>query len=190
MQLCVYRHWQIGTKQSQQQWEAFEQHLTVFQDAIKRSGGPYLMGSEVSLVLFSACWNATLGPVHQGHASFDLSSLHLMLIDCTSKVTLQQQLSLWQISPYTFLFCTKRLCKSKVSLSLLWTSSYHSISFCCHYVRHAAASMQPIMLLLCVFKAAAGHPTDSCDKSHFCSQLSFTRLEWTVTLYRPVLYRF
>ncbi|KAL3135361.1 hypothetical protein ABBQ32_007549 [Trebouxia sp. C0010 RCD-2024] len=43
------RHWQIGTKQSQQQWEAFEQHLTVFQDAIKRSGGPYLMGSEVSL---------------------------------------------------------------------------------------------------------------------------------------------
>ncbi|KAL0041868.1 hypothetical protein WJX79_007212 [Trebouxia sp. C0005] len=41
--------WQIGTGQTQAQWKAFEQELEAFQDAIKESGGPFLLGSEVSL---------------------------------------------------------------------------------------------------------------------------------------------
>jgi len=41
---------QIGTGQTQAQWKAFEGELEAFQAAIRKSGGPFLMGSEVSLV--------------------------------------------------------------------------------------------------------------------------------------------
>ena len=42
--------WKIGSRQSQEQWSAFLQHLTQIQHAIEASGGPYMTGSEVSLV--------------------------------------------------------------------------------------------------------------------------------------------
>ena len=42
--------WQIGTGQTQAQWKAFEKELEAFQAAIRKSGGPFLLGSEMSLV--------------------------------------------------------------------------------------------------------------------------------------------
>lgn len=42
--------WQIGTGQTRYQWKDFEEHLDKFQAALERSGGPFLMGPEVSLV--------------------------------------------------------------------------------------------------------------------------------------------
>ncbi len=44
------RCWQIGTGQTQAPWKAFEGELEAFQAAIRKSGGPFLLGSEVSLV--------------------------------------------------------------------------------------------------------------------------------------------
>ena len=46
----LYRSWGIGTSHSTAQWEAFEQQLQKFQASVDQSGGPFLMGSEVSLV--------------------------------------------------------------------------------------------------------------------------------------------
>ena len=48
--------WKIGTKQSKGQWKAFEEQLSLFQAAIDKGGGRFLMGHEVSLVgHLSAC---------------------------------------------------------------------------------------------------------------------------------------
>ncbi|KAL0019623.1 hypothetical protein WJX77_004229 [Trebouxia sp. C0004] len=43
------RSWGIGTGQSTAQWEAFEQQLQRFQASVDQSGGPFFMGSELSL---------------------------------------------------------------------------------------------------------------------------------------------
>ena len=48
----LYRSWGISTGQSRAQWEAFEQQLQRFQAGVDQRGGPFLMGSEVSLVGF------------------------------------------------------------------------------------------------------------------------------------------
>ncbi len=50
MHVTFFRIWQIGTGQTQAQWKAFEGELEAFQAAIRKSGGPFLLGSEVSLV--------------------------------------------------------------------------------------------------------------------------------------------
>ncbi|KAA6423953.1 MAG: hypothetical protein FRX49_05912 [Trebouxia sp. A1-2] len=46
---CTGRSWGISTGQSRAQWEAFEQQLQRFQAGVDQRGGPFLMGSEVSL---------------------------------------------------------------------------------------------------------------------------------------------
>lgn len=48
--MCECSQWKIGTNQSKGQWKAFEQHLSMFQAAINKGGGRFLMGPEVSLV--------------------------------------------------------------------------------------------------------------------------------------------
>lgn len=46
----VYRPWGIGSGQTESQRAAFRQELSKLEQALEKSGGPFLMGRSVSLV--------------------------------------------------------------------------------------------------------------------------------------------